>query len=192
MFESAETNGYLLSISTVVTAFVCLGLTILVIKLKKGSDLREYLCLRTVPPVIMLKWAGILGVVIVFSELITVSLHRPIVPEFVANAYATADPVWLLWVALLVAAPLFEETFFRGFIFKGLESSRLRPLGAVAVTAALWTAIHVQYDWLDLIFIFALGLVFGAARLFSGSLLVPIGLHSITNLVATVEAAIFN
>jgi membrane protease YdiL (CAAX protease family) len=190
VFESAGANGYLLSLSTIVAALGCLGLTVLVIKLKSGSVLREYLHLRPVTLAIMLKWIGVLAIVISVSELITVALGRPIVPDFVADNYATASPAWMIWVALLIAAPVFEETFFRGFIFKGLESSRLRPLGAIVVTAGLWTAIHLQYDLIDMGFIFVLGLVFGASRLSTHSLFVPIALHSITNLVATAEAAL--
>jgi len=41
---------------------------------------------------------------------------------------------------------LFEELFFRGFLFRGLSSSFMGPVGAVLVTSALWALIHTQYD----------------------------------------------
>jgi len=105
-------------------------------------------------------------------------------------AYATATPVWTIWVAFVLAAPLFEEIFFRGFLFKGLESSFMGPIGAVFATAGLWAVIHIQYDAYEIATILCLGLLLGAARVFTGSLLVPLGLHAFANLVATTEAAV--
>jgi len=39
--------------------------------------------------------------------------------------------------------------------------------------------------------IFCLGLLLGAARVHTGSLLLPLGLHAASNLEATIEAALF-
>jgi uncharacterized protein len=113
------------------------------------------------------------------------------VPEFMREAYATAEPLWLFWIALVVAAPLFEEVFFRGFLFSGLESSALGPAGAIVVTGAVWAAIHFQYDAFDMTLILCLGLVLGVARLSTRSLLVPFVMHATMNLVATAETALF-
>jgi membrane protease YdiL (CAAX protease family) len=183
-------DGYLLSLMTFVTTFVCCGLIVGVVKLKRDSLLTEYLCIRKVSPKVLLKWIGLLISFIVLSDLITFFLGKPLVPPFMTSAFATAKPVWMIWAATIIAAPLFEETFFRGFLFKGLESSFLRPIGAVILTAGLWALIHGQYDLYGMGTIFCMGLLFGAARFSSGSLLVPIGLHAVSNLVATIEAAI--
>ena len=93
-------------------------------------------------------------------------------------------------VALLVAAPLFEETFFRGFLFRGFASSFLGVIGTVLVTAGLWALLHVQYDAYGIALVFALGLLLGIARARTGSLWVPIAMHSAANLVATIETAV--
>jgi membrane protease YdiL (CAAX protease family) len=124
------------------------------------------------------------------TDVTTSLLGRPIVPSFMSAMYATADPVWMIWVAMLIAAPLFEEMFFRGFLFEGFQSSLLGTVGTVIVTAGLWAVIHVQYDAYGIVTIFSLGLLFGAARAYTGSLLVPLGLHSAANLVATIQAAV--
>ena len=190
LLSSAAEDGYLLSLATFVTTVVCCGLVVGVIKLKKGSTLIEYLCIRPVSLGTMLKWIGLLAGFMVLSDLITTSLGRPIVPDFMSRAYATASPVWTIWIALILAAPLFEEIFFRGVLFKGLESSFLGPIGAVLVTAGLWAAIHIQYDAYEIATILCLGLLLGTARVFTGSLLVPLGLHAFANFVATTEAAV--
>ena len=190
LFISAVGNGHFISLATFVTTVVCCGLIVGVIKLKKGSVLSEYLCIRPVSPKTMLKWIGLLAGFIVVSDLITTSLGRPIVPDFMSVAYATANPVWTIWFALIIAGPLFEEIFFRGFLFKGFESSFMGPIGAVLVTAGLWAVIHGQYGAYEITTILCLGLLLGAARVLTGSLLVPLGLHAASNLVATIEAAI--
>ena len=190
LFISAGEDGYLLSLATFATTVVGCGLIVGVIKLKKGSVLTEYLCIRSVSLRKMLRWIGLLAGLIVLSDSITTLLGRPIVPPFMSTVYATADPPWMLWIALIIAAPLFEEAFFRGFLFEGFESSFMGPIGAVLVTAGLWAVIHVQYDAYGVTTIFCGGLLLGAARVFTGSLLVPLGLHAAASLVATIEAAI--
>jgi membrane protease YdiL (CAAX protease family) len=190
LFGSVMKDGYLLSLVTFVTTVVCCALILGVIKLKKGSLLTEYLCIKPVSLRMWLKWIGFLIGFIVLSDLLTAFLGRPIVPPFMSAAYATASPVWTIWVATIIAAPLFEETFFRGFLFKGLQSSFIGPVGAILVTTGLWALMHVQYDLYGMGTTFCVGLLLGTTRFFTGSLLVPLGLHAVANLIATIEAAI--
>jgi len=190
LLSSAANDGYLFSLSTFVTSVVCCGLVVGVVKLKRGSILSEYLCIRPVPLRILMRWIGFLLGFIVLSDSLTALLGRPIVPPFMSATYATGNSVWMIWVAVIIAGPLFEESFFRGFLFKGLESSFMGPIGAVLVAASFWAAIHMQYDLYEMGIIFCLGLLLGAARVFTGSLLVPLGLHAAANLVATIEVAI--
>ena len=89
-----------------------------------------------------------------------------------------------------MAAPIFEETFFRGFKFRGIRHSRLGPPGAVLATALAWTLMHAQYDVFALLQVFASGLLLGLARLKSQSLYVPLAMHSAANPIATVEVAV--
>lgn len=106
------------------------------------------------------------------------------------KAYGSASPRWLIWVAVLIAAPIFEEVCFRGFLFKGLAASRLRWQGATVITAVLWAAIHIQYDWYGIGAVFGLGLLLGTTRALTNSTLLTIWLHGLINLLATVQAAI--
>ena len=182
-------SGTTISRSACLTTIVCGALLIGIIKLKRGAVLSEYLALRAVPLRSCLLWLGILAAFIAGSDSLTVLLNRPVVPDLFASAYSTAHPLWILWIALLLAAPLFEETFFRGFLFKGFEASFLRSGGAVVLTAALWSFLHIQYDAYGMTTVFLLGILFGAARVSTRSLWVPIILHSASNLVATIEAA---
>ena len=181
-------DGYLLSLGTLLSALVCVPILFGIAGLKRGANLRDYFALRGVSARTLLAWMGITLVLLALSDGLTWLLGKPIVPEFMRLMYQTGEPLWLLWLALVVGAPVFEETFFRGFLFTGFSASA-GPAGAILVTAALWAAIHQQYDLYGIATLFVLGVVFGLARLRTGSLYVPLALHAMTNLVAAAEAA---
>jgi membrane protease YdiL (CAAX protease family) len=90
---------------------------------------------------------------------------------------------------MVVAAPVFEELFFRGFLLAGFQRTILGTAGAVVVTSLLWAVIHTQYDLYYMATIFVRGVVLGLARVHSGSLILPIGLHAFVNGLATMQTA---
>jgi uncharacterized protein len=111
---------------------------------------------------------------------------------FVINSYQTA--VWppLFWIAVVVFAPVFEECFFRGFLFVGLRQSVLGPIGTVIITALVFASLHaLQYNIYGVVTVFALGIIFGFVRLKSGSLLSTILLHSAWNLLQLVAVSVY-
>ena len=107
------------------------------------------------------------------------------------DAYKTAYFTPLLWLAFIIAAPLYEEILFRGFMFKGIENSRAGPIGAVIITSLAWSALHVQYDFLIIVSIFAGGLLLGWARLKTNSIYIPIAMHALQNLMAIIVVIIY-
>lgn len=186
----AASNGTMIALATVATGILGTALIAGIVKLKRGAVLVDYLALRPVPLRSLLTWLAILAVYVAIADTLTSFIDRDVVPEFMLDAYASASPMWLLWIALLVGAPLFEETFFRGFLFKGLASSRLGIAGAIVITAATWALIHLQYEAYEMAVIFVMGLLLGLARARTGSLFVPVAAHGLANLIATVETAI--
>ncbi len=191
VFISTSDSGLGLSVVTFLTTVVGGGLVVGIIKLKKDSILREYVCIKPVSLATMRNWLGLLGGLLVIEELLAIALGHSRSGSM-SVAYATANPVWLLWIALVIAAPLFEEMLFRGFLLKGFATSFMGPIGAVVVTSGVWAVLHVQYDGFDMATVFCSGLLLGTARLVTGSLLVPLALHAAVNLLATVEVAVFS
>jgi uncharacterized protein len=187
LLEKSQSNGVLLSFATLLTAALCVPLIFGIAKLKRGSRLRDYLALRPVPLRALGRWLGITALFLVASDTLTWALGRPVVPEFMKSAYASADPAWLIWLAFVLGAPLFEEIFFRGFLFKGLEGA-ITATGAIVVTSAMWSAIHVQYDLYGVGTIFVIGLLLGAARRRTDSIVAPLAMHAFANLVACTQA----
>lgn len=188
--EGLSESGFVLSIGSVATTLVCIPLIFLVIRIKKGLSIKEYLRLNFINIKTLLPWFAIITAFIICYDLVTHAIGRPIVPEFMIAAYKTATFLPLLWVAVVVLAPVSEEIFFRGFLFQGFQSTFLKPAGAVLVTSFLWAIIHMQYDYYDIIYIFIIGLLLGIARIKTKSIFTAIYLHGFMNLVATVETAI--
>jgi membrane protease YdiL (CAAX protease family) len=102
---------------------------------------------------------------------------------------ARADgALWLLILAFCVAAPISEEFFARGFLYRGWSETSLGPIGAIILSSLVWTALHLQYDWYFFGEVFTLGLWFGYLRYRSGSTWLTIVLHGLNNLGAVAEA----
>ena len=189
MTEQFISNGLLLAIATIMGAPVAVGMSWLFATIRKGRKPAWYLALEAIPVMELCRWLLYLVAVIILSDLVTLSLNRPLVPEVMVDMYRTCQVKPLFWVALVVAAPVAEESLFRGFMFRGMAASRLGPAGAIVLTSLLWAMLHIQYDWYGIVSVFVLGLVLGVARHRTGSLYAPIVMHGLSNLVATIESA---
>lgn len=185
-------GGLLMAIATWTTTPLCVALTALLAKICRGWSVREYLALNRASVRTFALWLLLALVFVFVCEVVSYLLGRPMIPDEVREVYKTARWPPLLWSALVVAAPLFEETFFRGFMYRGLESSRVGVVGACIVTSFVWTLLHVQYEDLFILgIIFLGGLLFGVARWKSRSLYVTIAMHSLWNLVSIVEYEVY-
>ena len=185
--QNLRSDGTFFAACTIATLFVCTPMVLGIIKLKSGSRLADYLALRRVSLRELAKWSAITVGVCAVMDLFLWLAGQPIVPPFMRQAYPSADPRWLLWLALAVAAPVFEEIFFRGFLFSGLAASRVRWQGATIITAALWAGIHLQYDWYGMGIVFILGLLLGTARALTSSTVLTMWLHCMINIMAMAE-----
>ena len=71
--------------------------------------------------------------------------ERPLVPPFMRAAYASSRSPVILFLAIVVVAPLFEELLFRGFLFGVLRARGVPAAWTVAIVTLLFTIIHTQY-----------------------------------------------
>lgn len=95
----------------------------------------------------------------------------------------TGSPAGLALLALAVAvlAPLFEEAFFRGFLYRALRE-RLGVSGAVLASSAVFALVHLSFQ--TVLPLFALGCILALAYEWTGSLVPSIVLHSLNNAVS--------
>lgn len=126
-------------------------------------------------------------------DLLSRALKREIQPGFMGEVLQSAQAdgvVWLLVIAFCVAAPITEEFFARGFLYRGWSESFLRPAGAIVLSSLAWTSLHLQYDWFFFIEIFSIGVLFGYLRYRTNSTWLTVVLHGLNNLAATVQSVL--
>jgi membrane protease YdiL (CAAX protease family) len=115
---------------------------------------------------------------------------REVEPGFMADVLKTAradGALWLLVIAFCVAAPITEELFARGFLYRGWSQSFLRVPGAIILSSLVWTGLHLQYNWYFLGEVFSIGVLLGYVRYRSNSTWLTIILHGLNNLGAVVQ-----
>lgn len=134
---------------------------------------------------IVLLAAG-LGVAVLLASLLGDGSMRPSHP--VQQLVQDSGPVGLLltYVLACVCAPVFEEIFFRGAIYRNLRTGLGRwgalgaPVAAAVLSSVLFAAIHPQ----GLVFVPVLGslaLAFCIMREWRGTINAPIVAHAINN-----------
>ena len=185
--ESLETNGWVLALSTCASTAVCLPVIALIIIFRKGATIKEYVALNSVSAKTLLRLTVLITGFIAISAGVTTLLRRPLVPEVMIEVYTTMGWPPVLWFALIIAAPVFEEIFFRGFLFEGFRQSHLGNTGAMILTSLFWAVIHLQYGTYEITTIFVSGILLCVVRIRTGSLWSCIFMHSVMNFVATVE-----
>jgi membrane protease YdiL (CAAX protease family) len=187
IIEKFAYDGDLISLAEIPSAIIGVGLILLFASMKKPFPIAEYLQLRMpeAPVKTFFKWIGIMILVFIVMEGVNIFLEREN-PEFMTKVYSSTDNKLMLWIAVGVAAPFFEEFLFRGFLLEGLRHTRMGVVGAILLTSASWAIIHMQYGWFEIISIFFIGIVFAVAQLKTKSLYVPIAMHMFMNLTASV------
>lgn len=126
-------------------------------------------------------WIAWVSVVEALSRVFSIGTPPPW-PEYPAHILA------LRIAAIGLAGPFAEELLMRGLLLHVLASTRLRSWGAIVVVAFGWAALHLQYAPADLAIVAADGVVLGAARLFGGSLWLPIIMHATGNLFSIYQS----
>jgi len=184
-------DGDLLGLAEIPSATVGVLLILWFASMRKSISVKQYLHLYWPRIGSILKWLGIMFLVMIGMQIAMTSLGVE-TPSFMTDVYGSTENKWLLWVAVVIGAPFFEEFLFRGFLFEGLRhsfskltSSAVGTTLAVLITSGIWAVIHMQYGWIEIISIFAIGIALAVARLKTGSLYVPIAMHMMMNFLAS-------
>ena len=184
--QKVETDAFLLSVSVIGSALIVVPLVFGIAKLKKGSVLKEYFDLRAYSWKTFWIWMGVLLLLLVFEGFALEAMGVEQTPNFMLNIkFPNKFSIYLLLFSVMFMAPLIEEVVFRGFLLKGFSKTFMGAEGAVALTSLLWAVMHLQYEFAYVAVIFMIGLVFGYARIKTGSLFVPMTMHMVMNGIAS-------
>jgi membrane protease YdiL (CAAX protease family) len=185
-------DGKVFSLVLIISTVAQVGVLALAIR-RTGWPVAEYLGLcapgtREAAIAFVVFAAYVLG-----SDALTYLMGRDIVTPFQADIFRTArdtGTIWLMWVAVVLVGPAGEEIMFRGFLYRGWARSPRLVAPAIFVISALWSILHIQYDWYGILQIFVGGLLLGWVRWRSGSTLLTFVLHGAMNAWATIETTL--
>ena len=182
-------SGLTISLSVIMGLPAVLAALWLAIRLSR-TPFADYLALRGTTWTNLLIGIGALAVLVLGWDQLSRATGHDATPGFMMDVLksARADGVlWLLVIAFCVAAPVTEELFARGFLYRGWSESFLGPVGAILLSSAVWTALHLQYDWYFFGEVFSIGLLLGYLRYRFHSIWLTIILHGLNNLAAVVQ-----
>jgi uncharacterized protein len=191
LLESLSTDGLLLSVAIIISAIVGLGFIYLFIRIRKGPPVAGYLGLRPLAKKAVFILLGVVIVMLFLSFGLDQAFPDSQNSMFEINVYKTSVIPALFWVAAVIFAPAFEESFFRGFLFVGLKQSRIGSVGAILLTSLAWAALHIQYDFYGMATVLVLGIVLGIVRLKTGSLWSTLMMHAAWNLASMISVALY-
>jgi len=157
---------------------------------QSGTPFADYLALRGTSWINFLVGAVALAVLVMGWDAVSRAAGRDVSPGFMGEVLQSArsdGALWLLVVAFCAAAPLSEELFARGFLYRGWSESFLGVPGAILLSSIVWTALHLQYDWFFFGEVFSIGLLLGFLRYRFNSTWLTIFVHGLNNLAAVVQ-----
>lgn len=86
-------------------------------------------------------------------------------------------------IAIVIAAPILEEFFYRGILFSGLLKKGWSFIPAALLSSGLFALIHL--NWAQGVNAFLIGLIAAGLYYLTGDLRIPILFHLINNLFVT-------
>lgn len=177
-------NGDLVAQEALWSGAVCTVLILVAVRLWKRNHTNPFLGLVKPPLKQVFIWLGafiVLGLVVELLAYLSPAFRTDFMQQVIGS---TTNMVWLV-IGVGFMAPLFEEFLLRGLLYGSIRHMADEH-AAVALTAGVFTLMHMQYDVAVMLLILPMGIVLGYARSRSGSIWVPVLLHMLNNLVTVV------
>lgn len=177
---------------TALSSAVMLGVVILFLR-RKHFKVRDFGFFRPTLKSVLFAVGAYIGYFAVF--LVSVTLITALVPSFneseaqdVGFIGAQGWQLVLAFIGLVIIAPITEEIFFRGFLFRGLRRSWPLWLAFIGTSAAFALA-HGQWNVGIDTFILSLFLILVYQK--TGNLWLSIAMHATKNLIAFLFLFVF-
>lgn len=177
---------------TAISSAVMLGVVIVFLR-NKHFKIRDFGFFKPTLKSLLLAVLAYIGYFVVF--LVSVTAITALVPSFneseVQDVGFNGARGWqlaLAFIGLVIIAPVAEEIFFRGFIFRGLRRSWPLWLAAIG-TSAVFALAHGQWNVGIDTFVLSMFLIFVYQK--TGNLWLSIGMHATKNLIAFLFLFVF-
>ena len=175
-------NGDVIAQASLWSGLAGLVLLLLFAWLWKREKLADLLGLKVPTVKQLLTWVGIFALLAAALEGLAY-LSPAFRTAFMEQVMATSTDRWSIILGVGIMAPLFEEFLLRGLAYGSLRFVMDKHY-AIAITAGLFTIMHLQYEVLVMLLILPIGVVLGYARANTGSIWVPVLLHMMNNLAS--------
>ena len=133
---------------------------------------------------------GVISAVLIVFATTAVSLIFSLISTSVQNPYSSYTPekMKIISVFAILSAPIYEEILFRGFI-QPVFTKYAGIFWGIIITSLFFAISHTQYLNYDSAFagVFAIGIILGYTRQFTGSVMPGIFAHLINNLLAVLS-----
>jgi len=185
-------GGLTISLSVIMGLPAVLAALWIAIRISR-TPFADYLALRRPSWTDLLIGVVALSVLVMGWDLLSRATGREVAPGFMGDVLKSAradGALWLLVIAFTVAAPVSEEFFARGFLYRGWSESFLGPTGAIILSSLVWTALHLQYDWFFFGEVFSIGLLLGYLRYRFNSTWLTVVVHGLNNLAAVLQTIV--
>lgn len=184
-------EGLSLVFTTALSAFICIKLTLKIARRHLSQEQMNIFFGFQWPPARQIKlWLGISLPALIVVDLFFYVIQYPI-PPFMIEIGHLAMVMPLVYIAVIIIPPLFEEILFRGFLLEGLRQSPFKDTGAVFFSSFLFAIVHTQYSDVYLLLIFGVGLLLAYARLKTNSLYLSMLMHGIYNGISMLEITLY-
>jgi membrane protease YdiL (CAAX protease family) len=129
-------------------------------------------------------WGLLIGIAASFVLLPLISrwTRRPIVVGDIQALLPQTPDERLLFVVVAVSAGVCEELLFRGFGLRLFEQAGLTGMVLLVVAAAAFGLAHIYQGVAGVLITFILGLLLSFAYVATGSLLLPMAIHTLIDL----------
>lgn len=177
-------------VMTLVLYCGCVVFFVFVLK-KRGASVAEAFALRKIPFKTLLLWSLAFFVFIIVIDvgynwichLLNAKDEAQAINSLLSSKNRSGAELAFTYTIILLAIPGIEEFIFRGIIYQSLRT-RMRPWIAIAISSVIFAAMHTGF--LTFIPLFMMGAIFAYSLEKTKSLYVPICLHCLNNIVASI------
>jgi membrane protease YdiL (CAAX protease family) len=155
----------------------------------REPDPWAFLGLRGVPPSTMIATLGSAALVYLLAELIIPTDFGTAEASF-AEGVAMSPAGLLFLIALVGAAPVFEEFLFRGFLYGGMTSTGTSATSASIVSLIAWCVLHTRESVDGYAAVLILGLLLTGTRQLTNSVIPCLLVHCLWNLAVLLHPLI--
>lgn len=134
----------------------------------------------------------LIGLLLTLSyDLLAIGMNRQFVIPLESVSDGSVLSLFLYFLLSVTIAPVIEELFFRGFLWKTIGEWGGSLFVKVIISSLFWAFLHGQYDLWDRGFLILLGGILGVLRSRSSGIYGSVLLHVVINCIAYVQTLLF-